>query len=107
MADLRIVVAAALAPATVREWALRLPPGATVADALRACGLDVADSGFACGIWGRTVPAHEMLREGDRVEWCRGLRVDPKLARRQRFASQGARAAGLFARRRSGSRAGY
>ena len=100
MADLRIAVAVALAPATVREWTLRLPPGATVADALCACGMDAGDGGFACGIWGRVVRATERLRDGDRVEWCRPLRVDPKLARRQRFTAQGARAAGLFARRR-------
>lgn len=106
-AVLRITVAAGLAPGGVREWTLQLPPGATVADALRACGLEMGDSRFACGIWGRAVPADEALRDGDRVEWCRLLRVDPKLARRQRFASQGARAAGLFSKRRPGAKAGY
>jgi putative ubiquitin-RnfH superfamily antitoxin RatB of RatAB toxin-antitoxin module len=106
-AVLRITVAAGLAPGGVREWTLQLPPGATVADALRACGLEMGDSRFACGIWGRAVPADEALRDGDRVEWCRPLRVDPKLARRQRFASQGARAAGLFSKRRPGAKAGY
>jgi len=37
----------------------------------------------------------------------RPLRVDPKLARRERFGQQGARAAGLFARRRPGAKPGY
>nr|MCU0926665.1 RnfH family protein [Hydrogenophaga sp.] len=48
-----------------------------------------------------------VLREGDRVEVYRLLRVDPKVARRERFVGQGARRAGLFAQRRPGSKAGY
>jgi sulfur carrier protein len=47
------------------------------------------------------------VREGDRVEVYRGLKVDPKVARRERFRSQGARAAGLFAKRRPGAKPGY
>lgn len=104
---LRITVAASLQAAQVREWQLRLPAGASVADALRACRLDVQRDQLACGIWGRAAEPHERLSDGDRVECCRALTVDPKLARRQRFASQGARAAGLFAKRREGSKAGY
>jgi putative ubiquitin-RnfH superfamily antitoxin RatB of RatAB toxin-antitoxin module len=48
-----------------------------------------------------------LLKEGDRVEWLRGLRVDPKVARRERFQKQGSRAAGLFASRRPGAKQGY
>jgi len=33
--------------------------------------------------------------------------VDPKVARRERFARQGAKTAGLFAKRRAGAKAGY
>jgi hypothetical protein len=40
----------------------------------------------------------------DRVEIYRPLQVDPKVARRERFASQGARTTGLFARRAPGAR---
>lgn len=104
---LRVTVAAGVAPAQVREWTLELAQGATVADALRACGLEPGDGPFTCGIWGRVVEPGQPLRDGDRVEWCRPLRVDPKLARRQRFASQGARAAGLFSKRRPGAKPGY
>lgn len=104
---LRVTVAASLQASEVREWQLRLPAGASVADAVLACGLDVQHGHLACGIWGRAVELHERLRDGDRVECCRPLTVDPKLARRQRFASQGARAAGLFAKRRAGSKSGY
>ncbi len=37
-----------------------------------------------------------VLTSGDRVELYRALTVDPKVARRERFAQQGARGAGLF-----------
>jgi putative ubiquitin-RnfH superfamily antitoxin RatB of RatAB toxin-antitoxin module len=42
------------------------------------------------------------LRDLDRIELYRPLKVDPKVARRERFQRQGARAAGLFARKRRG-----
>ena len=53
------------------------------------------------------IAARIAVQDGDRLELYRSLTVDPKLARRQRFASQGARAAGLFARRRPGGKQGY
>ena len=59
---------------------LRLPDGATVADALAASGL----GGNAFGIFGREVPAGHPLRDGDRVEIYRPLAADPKEARRRR-----------------------
>ncbi|MBS0293165.1 MAG: RnfH family protein [Proteobacteria bacterium] len=104
---LHVTVSASLRPSEVREWQLQLPEGASVADALRACGIDAQGAGLSCGIWGREAAAQDRLLEGDRVECCRPLTVDPKLARRQRFANQGARTAGLFAKRRSGSKQGY
>lgn len=59
------------------------------------------------GIWGRVQPLGTVLAEGDRVEVYRALTIDPKDARRARFAQQGARGTGLFAKRRPGSKAGY
>jgi putative ubiquitin-RnfH superfamily antitoxin RatB of RatAB toxin-antitoxin module len=53
------------------------------------------------------MPWNTVLRDGDRVELCRELRVDPKVARRERFSKQGARRAGLFAKKRPGAAAGY
>jgi putative ubiquitin-RnfH superfamily antitoxin RatB of RatAB toxin-antitoxin module len=41
------------------------------------------------------------------VEIYRPLTVDPKVARRERFAKQGARATGLFVKKRAGAKAGY
>jgi putative ubiquitin-RnfH superfamily antitoxin RatB of RatAB toxin-antitoxin module len=58
-------------------------------------------------IWGKPVELTQALQENDRIEWLRGLRVDPKVARRERFQSQGRRTAGLFARQRPGAKAGY
>lgn len=103
----KVTVAASVAPGAVQEWVLDLDSGACVADALRACGLNPADGRFSSSIWGRAVPSVQMLCDLDRVEWCRPLLVDPKVARRERFARQGARTAGLFAGRRPGAKAGY
>ena len=105
---LAVTVCASLAPGEACEWPLALPQGATVADALAAAGLSAQVlSALAVGVWGRTVPLMQPLRDGDRVECCRALTVDPKVARRQRCARQGARAAGLFASRRPGAKQGY
>ncbi len=107
-APLAVTVCASLAPGQVQEWALALPPGATVQSAVMAAGLDVAAlAALAFGIWGRAAALDERLRDGDRVECCRPLTVDPKVARRERFARQGARTAGLFARQRPGGKSGY
>ena len=59
------------------------------------------------GIWGRKVPWTHVVQEGDRIELYRALKVDPKVARRQRFKRQGKGRTGLFANRKSGSAAGY
>jgi putative ubiquitin-RnfH superfamily antitoxin RatB of RatAB toxin-antitoxin module len=59
------------------------------------------------GIWGRKVLWTQPLQEGDRIELYRPLKVDPKVARRQRFKRQGKGRTGLFANRKSGSAAGY
>ena len=108
----RVTVVFAPAPREVREVALALPVGATVAHALAASGLLPGDGQFpgealSVSVWGRKAVTDQVLREQDRVELCRGLQVDPKVARRLRFVKQGARSAGLFARRRPGAKAGY
>lgn len=109
---LHVSVSASCQPGQVDEWVLQLPGGASVADALAtsvAAGYlaQGAASHGVCGIWGRVVTPAEGLRDGDRVELYRPLTVDPKVARRERFASQGARTTGLFARQRPGGKAGY
>ena len=74
--------------------------------ALQAAGWSI-EGVDEVGLWGRKAPLDRTLHDGDRVELYRPLRVDPKRARRERFGRQGARTAGLFARRRPGSKPGY
>lgn len=109
---IRVVVAYAPAAREVREIALQLPAGVTVAQALQASGLadlypqlDLAQA--PVGIWGRKAMRDQVLREQDRVEVYRPLRVDPKVARRERFAQQGSRTTGLFTKKRAGAKSGY
>lgn len=107
---MQITLVHASAPREVHELALALPEGAGIAEALQAAGWMVRFPGIdtmAVSIWGRRVDTGTPLRDGDRLEFCRPLRVDPKAARRERFAGQGARTAGLFSQRRPGSKAGY
>jgi putative ubiquitin-RnfH superfamily antitoxin RatB of RatAB toxin-antitoxin module len=59
------------------------------------------------GVWGRKVPLSHVLKDGDRLEIYRALKVDPKLARKQRFNRQGKGRTGLFAKRREGAVPGY
>ena len=68
---------------------LELPPEATAATALHASGLlarhGLDASNLRFGVWGRVCAAAQRLRDRDRVEIYRPLRVDPKEARRQRL----------------------
>jgi len=86
---MRVEVVRALGPsaADIERVALDLPEGANVDDALRASGLDCpALAGYA--VYGeRVTPAH-LLRDGDRLELIRSLRLDPKQARRRRAEVQ-------------------
>ena len=117
MAELNITVCFSPAPREVCELALRVNVGATLAQAVALAarhadwpGAWTADAQWRSltpSLWGRKVPWSDPLREGDRLELCRPLRVDPKVARRERFNQQGARRAGLFAKKRPGAAAGY
>ena len=93
MARVRIEVVYAL-PAGEDAVTLELDPGATVADAVRASGLlerhpEIDPGRHKLGIFGRVVPGHAPLRDGDRVELYRALVVDPKEARRRRALRKG------------------
>jgi putative ubiquitin-RnfH superfamily antitoxin RatB of RatAB toxin-antitoxin module len=73
----------------VFEVALRLPAGATVADAIGASGLrevrpDIEIRADRLGIFSRKATFETPLRDGDRVEIYRPLGIDPKDARRRR-----------------------
>ncbi len=112
---MRVTVAYSPAARQTREWALELAEGATVAAAIGASGLlsefPQAEAALIAGeltvaVWGRAQAPGHRLRDQDRVEVLRALRVDPKVARRERFTRQGTRAAGLFARRGNASAKG-
>ena len=112
--DISIQVTVTYSPAArdVRELVLRLAPDSTVLDALQASGFlqlfpAIDPSSAMVGVWGRKANLAQTLREDDRVEIYRPLTVDPKVARRERFAKQGARTAGLFVKKRVGAKAGY
>ena len=107
-----VVLSCAVAPQEVFEQALRLTKGCSLRDAVLASELrtrypDLDWNALTPGIWGRVVPWGQVLADGDRVELCRPLLVDPKVARRERFQQQGRGRTGLFARRRPGGKAGY
>ncbi|APW46746.1 RnfH family protein [Rhodoferax antarcticus] len=109
---MQVWVVYALQPRQVEEVALNLVEPSSVMDALRESGLlqrfpEIDASNILVGIWGREASLQQVLREHDRVEVYRPLRVDPKVARRERFVKQGARTTGLFIKKRPGAKPGY
>lgn len=110
--SIQVTVCYSPAARAVWEVALTLPAGSTVRQAVQASGLfeqfpDLDPARAGVGVWGRKATPPQVLRAHDRVEVYRPLRVDPKVARRERFRSQGARTTGLFAKRRPGAKSGY
>lgn len=84
------------APGDVQHRWLDLPPGATLGSALQGCAEFMAQQAqpleaLRIGIWGRVRPLATPLRERDRIEVYRPLTVDPKEARRLRYARRGER----------------
>ena len=69
---------------------VELQGDATVADAIAASAIAREfgiDAGvLAVGIWSKSVTRDAPLRDGDRVELYRPLKIDPKQARRLRAA---------------------
>ena len=105
---MRIQVVYSPAARQVASCELELPEGATLQVALQASGLlpeglsvgvaptppdgaasaDRGPGGLGVSVWGRRRPLDHSLRDGDRVEVCRPLLVDPKEARRLRGRRQ-------------------
>lgn len=112
---MRITAVVSPSAGQVREVVLHLPCGATLQQARDAVLAQLqAETGqqdmghdWHWGIWGRQCPLDTVLTADSRVEAYRSLTVDPKLARRTRFAQQGARGAGLFAQQRKNAKPGY
>jgi putative ubiquitin-RnfH superfamily antitoxin RatB of RatAB toxin-antitoxin module len=93
----------------VQAATLRLPDGATVADAIAATGWPALASaaqgeaaftaaGLSAAVWSKGRALAHPLRDGDRVEVLRGLQIDPMAARRVRYEAAG----GIDALRRRG-----
>ncbi len=99
-------------PRVVQAVALTVDAGCTAGQAL-----DIAYANHLAGkitiagvgLWGKRIMPDHVLQEGDRLEIYRALTVDPKVARRERFAKQGVKkkTPGLFATRRAGAKPGY
>jgi putative ubiquitin-RnfH superfamily antitoxin RatB of RatAB toxin-antitoxin module len=76
-------------PERVFSVDLTLPSGATVADAVERSGVraalpDLEIREDRLGIFSRRATFGTVLRDGDRVEIYRPLKIDPKVARRLR-----------------------
>lgn len=72
---------------------LSLPEGSRVADAIERSGIRAMLPGVnirddRLGIFARKATPDTVLRDGDRVEIYRPLRVDPKEARRKRARTE-------------------
>jgi putative ubiquitin-RnfH superfamily antitoxin RatB of RatAB toxin-antitoxin module len=109
---IRLTLVWSPAARAVKELQIKVPDGCTALQAIRESGwLSSLDSelidSLTLAVWGRKVSSHHILKDGDRLELIRPLKVDPKVARRERFNQQGARSAGLFTKRRTGGKAGY
>ena len=96
----------------VKQWMFELEPGSTVIQAITACDIfqefpELAENRLMAGIWGQKTRLDHLLENNDRIEIYRHLRVDPKIARRERFDRQGIKSAGLFRQKRLGAKSGY
>ena len=117
---IQVTLCWSLTPRHVEQIQLQVPAGSTVQDVLERGVAHCLQSQVASdptslsslqfqqpGIWGKKVPWTQLVKADDRIELYRPLKVDPKVARRQRFKRQGKGRTGLFANRKSGSAAGY
>jgi len=82
------------APREMRTASLRLPAGSTIADALRASGWpELAQAGeggeLVTAVWGQARSLKAVVRDGDRIEVLRPLKVAPMEARRARYEAAG------------------
>ena len=95
---MRIEVMYAPAPHELHHTVVQLPAPATLGQALAMCDWWLAmpsehRQALQAGVWSRACEHDALLRDGDRVELYRPLRVDPKEARRQRYRRDGLRRA--------------
>ena len=87
---LRVEVVYSAGPRSTWCWHGALPAGASLGQALQASGLlqahaEIDPAHCTVGVWGRKCALSDALRDRDRVEVYRPLKVDPKEARRLRY----------------------
>ena len=75
------------------EVAAELPEGVTLQEGLLLLADEIEKlaggvAAEATGVWGKVRPPHYVLRPGDRLEFYRPLKADPKQARRARLWKQ-------------------
>ena len=117
---IQVTLCWSLGPRHVQEQGLQVPEGRTVKSVLDLAMAQWLQSKPSAddttpsllqfhqpGIWGKKVPWTHVVKADDRIELYRPLKVDPKVARRQRFKRQGKGRTGLFSNRKSGSAAVY
>ena len=89
---MRISIAFAV-PDRQQEVAAELPDGVSLQEGLLLLADEIeklTGSGHpaASGVWGKVKAPHYVLRQGDRLEFYRPLKADPKQARRARIEKQ-------------------
>ncbi|MET0335054.1 MAG: RnfH family protein [Rhizobacter sp.] len=89
---LRVEVVYSPEAGQVESWSFTLPPGSTVSEAIERSGVlsrysELSLPLLSVGVWGATRSLQDLLRDRDRVELYRPLKVDPKEARRLRYSS--------------------
>lgn len=113
---LTVAVSFSPKPRIVQQLELQVVPGSSIKDLLQTlvthadwqvAAVAGLDGRLKLSIWNRKAKLSDVLRDGDHFSLCRGLLVDPMVARRTRFQKQGARTAGLFSKRRPGAKPGY
>lgn len=72
-----------------KETVAEVPTGTTFPQGLALLREQITvlldtEQAVSAGVWGKPRPAHYVLREGDRIEFYRPLKTDPKQARRAR-----------------------
>ena len=89
MADAFFVTVVYLAPGVERIARVQARLGDTLAQAIRASGVEADLPGgaltpYRVGVWGKLKASSDPVCAGDRVEIYRPLVVDPKVARQRR-----------------------
>ena len=73
---------------------LSVPEGATIENALNLARRKVPE-GYGLSVYGLKSSLLTVLHDGDRIEFCRPLLVDPKEARRLRAKKAGLKSTGV------------